>query len=57
MKKREPISHIMSSELVTVNVNTPLRETRELFKKNNIEIPYPQQDLHIKTSDLKLVKE
>ena len=36
MKKREPISHIMSSELVTVNVNTPLRETRELFKKNNV---------------------
>jgi len=32
-------------------------ETFELFKKNNIEIPYPQQDLHIKTSDLKLVKE
>ena len=23
------------------------------FKKNNIEIPFPQRDLHIKSSDVK----
>ncbi len=36
MKKREPVSHIMSSNLITVNVNTPLRETRDLFAENKV---------------------
>ncbi len=36
MKKREPISHIMSKELVTVNVTTPLREARDLFSEHKV---------------------
>lgn len=36
MKKREPVSHIMSSDLITVNINTPLRDARELFSSNNV---------------------
>lgn len=36
MKKREPVSKIMSSQLITVNQNTGLDEAEQLFKKNNI---------------------
>lgn len=36
MKKREPVSHVMTDNLITVNVNTPLREARDLFSENKV---------------------
>lgn len=36
MKKREPVSHIMTKDLVTVNVNTGLREAKDLFTENKV---------------------
>ena len=36
MKKREPVSHIMTKDLVTVNVHTPLKEAHDLFTKHKV---------------------
>lgn len=36
MKKREPISHIMTKSVVTVNENDDLRKVVEKLKKHNI---------------------
>jgi CBS domain-containing membrane protein len=36
MKKREPVSHIMTSSLTTVNVGNSLREVKNLFRKKGI---------------------
>lgn len=36
MKKREPISHIMTKSVVTVNENDDLRQVVEKLKKHNI---------------------
>ena len=36
MKKREPVSHIMTSDLTTVNVNNSLREVRNIFREKGI---------------------
>ncbi len=36
MKKREPVSHIMTSHLTTVNVKNSLREVREIFHSKGI---------------------
>lgn len=36
MKKREPVSKIMSSQLVTINKNTDLNEAEHLFKSKHI---------------------
>ena len=36
MKKREPVSHIMTSNLTTVNINNSLREVREIFHTQGI---------------------
>jgi CBS domain-containing membrane protein len=35
MKKREPVSHIMTTELTTVNVTQSLREVVKTFEENN----------------------
>jgi CBS domain-containing protein len=35
MKKREPVSHIMTTELTTVNVTQSLREVIKIFEENN----------------------
>ena len=36
MKKRVPVSHIMTSNLVLLNLNDTLEKAEGLFKKNNI---------------------
>jgi len=36
MKKRVPVSHIMTSNLVLLNMNDTLEKAEELFKKHNI---------------------
>lgn len=36
MKKRESITHIMSSDLLTVNVTDHLNKVREMMEQNNI---------------------
>lgn len=36
MKKRVPVSHIMTNNLVLLNVNDTLEKAEELFKKHNI---------------------
>ena len=36
MKKREPVSHIMTSNLTTVNVNNSLRDVRDIFHARKI---------------------
>jgi len=36
MKKRVPVSHIMTSNLVLLNLNDTLEKAEELFKKHNI---------------------
>ena len=36
MKKREPVSHIMTTDLVTVNVNTSLSDASRMFPKHNV---------------------
>ncbi|MCS6905214.1 MAG: CBS domain-containing protein [Bacteroidia bacterium] len=34
MKKREPVSHIMTTEITTVNVKQSLREVAKIFEEN-----------------------
>jgi small-conductance mechanosensitive channel len=41
----------------TLLKSSVLLEIFECFKKNNITIPFPQQDIHVKTMDLKGWKE
>lgn len=36
MKKRVPVSHIMTNNLVLLNLNDTLEKAEELFKKHNI---------------------
>ena len=36
MKKRVPVSHIMTNNLVLLNINDTLEKAEELFKKHNI---------------------
>ncbi len=36
MKKREPISHIMTKSVITANENDDLRKVVEMLKKNTI---------------------
>lgn len=36
MKKREPVSHIMTSQVITVNHSNSLEDAEKLFTKNNI---------------------
>lgn len=35
MKKREPVSHIMTSQVTTLNLSQSLEDADKLFKKNN----------------------
>jgi CBS domain-containing protein len=36
MKKREPVSHIMTKQVITVNHSNSLEDAEKLFTKNNI---------------------
>jgi signal-transduction protein with cAMP-binding, CBS, and nucleotidyltransferase domain len=36
MKKREPISSIMTSSVITINLNDHLRDVKKKFSKENI---------------------
>ena len=36
MKKREKVSHIMTSDVITVNINNSIQEANSLFAKNHI---------------------
>ena len=36
MKRREKVSAIMTKEILTINVNSSLKEVNEIFLKNNI---------------------